>query len=64
MIKRLISSLMNTPIQDYRLSEKPKIWESETQLGGKMQDTQKPRPFKLEKTKYKHQITSKAYFEY
>ena len=56
---------MNTPIQDYRhLSGKPKIWESETQLGGKMRDTQKHRPFKFEKIKYKHKITSKAYFEY
>ena len=56
---------MNTPIKDYsRLSEKPKIWESETKLGGKTRDTQKHRPFKLEKTKYKHQITSKGYFEY
>ena len=56
---------MNTPIQGYRrLSEKAKICENETQLGGKMRDTQKHRPVKLEKTKHKHQITSKAYFEY
>lgn len=29
-----------------------------------MLGTQRYRPFKFEKTMYKHQITSKSYFEY